>query len=179
MKTFLAVAAIILSTVAVAGAEMDNPEYKSWSGFKAGAWVKFKMVSEARGVKTEMDQTVKLVELTNAKAVVEISMVMAGNKLPAQKREIPAKITIEAVKDAKAPKDAKVSKPAQGDEEIDVGGKKVKAHWAESTTETGGYKTVAKVWQAKGVPGGTVKMEATTTGAVTANTSMVATEWKE
>jgi hypothetical protein len=179
MKTFLAVAAIVLSTVAVADAQMDNPEYKSWSGFKAGAWVKFKMVSEASGVKTEIEQTVKLVELTNAKAVVETGMVMAGNKIPAQKREIPAKITIEATKDAKAPKDVKVSKPAEGDQEIDVGGKKVKAHWVESTTETGGYKTLAKIWQAKGVPGGTVKMEATTTGAVTSKTLMVATEWKE
>ena len=176
MKTFLTVAAIIFSTVAMAGAEVDNPEYRSWSGFKAGAWVKFKMVSEANGVKTEIEQTVKLVELTSAKAVVETGMVMAGNKLPAQKREIPAKITIEATKDAKAAKPAKLG---EGDEEINVGGKKVKAHWVESTTETGGYKTAAKIWQAKGVPGGTVKMEAKTTGAATSNTSMVATEWKE
>ena len=176
MKIFLAVAAIILSTVAMAGADEDNPEYQRWSGFKAGAWVKFKMVTEASGVKTDMEQTVKLVELTPAKAVVEIGMVTGGNKLPAQRREIPAKIKIEAVK---APKDVKASKPAEGNEDIDVGGKKVKARWAESTTETGGSTTVAKVWQAKAVPGGTVKMEAKTTGAVTAKTSMVATEWKE
>lgn len=177
MKTFLAVAAIIVSTVATTDAQqVDNPEYKSWSGFKAGAWVKFKMVSEAGGTKTEMEQTVKLVEMTPAKAVVETGMVAAGNKLPAQKRDIPAKITIET---AKAPKDVKVSKPAEGDEDVDVGGKKVKAHWVESTTEASGYKTVAKVWQAKGVPGGTVKMEARTTGAVSSKTSMVMTEWKE
>ena len=76
MKTFLAVVAIILSTVAVADAQVDNPEYKFWSGFKAGAWVKFKMVSESSGTKTEMEQTVKLVDLTLAKAVVETGMVM-------------------------------------------------------------------------------------------------------
>ena len=176
MTTFLAVVAILLSTVATAGADADNPEYQRWSGFKAGAWVKFKMVSEAGGAKTEVEQTVKLVELTPAKAVVEIGMVTGGNKLPAQKREIPAKLKTEAAKDAKAPK---ASKPAEGNEDIDVGGKKVKAHWVESTTETGGNTTVAKVWQAKGVPGGTVKMEARTTGAVTSKTSMLATEWKE
>ena len=176
MKTFLAVVAIIVSTVAVTEAQVDNPEYARWSGFKTGAWVKFRMVTEASGTKTEMEQTVKLVELTPAKAVVETGMVMAGNKLPAQKREIPAKIQTEA---AKAPKDAKVSKPAEGDEEIDVGGKKVKAHWVESTTETGGNKTVAKVWQAKAVPGATVKMETKTTGAVISKSSLVATEWKE
>ena len=173
MKTFLAVVALVLSTVAVADAQVDNPEYKSWSGFKAGAWVKFKMVTEASGTKTEMEQTVKLVDLTPTKAVVETGMVMAGNKLPAQKRDIPAKITPES---AKLPK---TSKPAEGDEDVDVGGKKVKAHWVESTTEAGGNKTVAKVWQAKAVPGGTIKMEARTTGAVTSKTSMVATEWKE
>ena len=61
MKTFLAVVAILLSTVATAGADVDNPEYQRWSGFKAGAWVKFKMVSEAGGAKTEVEQTVKLV----------------------------------------------------------------------------------------------------------------------
>jgi hypothetical protein len=72
---------------------------------------------------------VKLVELTPAKAVVEIGMVTGGNKLPAQKREIPAKLETEAAKDAKAPK---ASKPAEGNEDIDVGGKKVKAHWVES-----------------------------------------------
>ena len=176
MKTFLAVVAIVLSTVAVADAQVDNPEYKFWSGFKAGAWVKFKMVTEASGTKTEMEQTVKLVDLTPAKAVVETGMVMAGNKLPAQKRDIPAKITPEA---AKPPKDVKTSKPAEGDEDVDVGGKKVKAHWVESTTEAAGNKTVAKIWQAKAVPGGTIKMEARTTGAVTSKTSMVATEWKE
>ena len=177
MKTFLAVVAIIFSTVALAGgAEMDNLEYKNWSGFKPGAFVKFKMVTEASGTKTEMEQTVKLVELTGAKAVVETSMVAAGNKLPAQKREIPAKVKIEAATDAKA---VKAQKPAECNEDIDVGGKKLKAHWVESTTETGGYKTVAKVWQAKGVPGGTVKMEAMTTGAVTSKTLMVVTEWKE
>ena len=88
MKTFLAVVAIILSTVAVAGAEVDNPEYQRWSGFKAGAWVKFKMVSEASGTKTELEQAVKLVELTPAKAVVEIGMVTGGSKLPAQKDEV-------------------------------------------------------------------------------------------
>ena len=176
MKTLLAVVAIILSSVAMAEAQVDNPEYKRWSGFKPGAFVKFKMVTEASGTKTEMEQTLKLIELTPAKAVVEMTFVSAGTKMPAQSREIPAKIKTEAPTDPKA---AKVAKVAEGNEDVDVGGKKVKAHWVESTLDTGGNKTVSKVWQATSVPGGTLKMQANTTGAMTSKTSMVATEWKE
>ena len=177
MRTFLAVVAGLLVSVAgaVADAQVDNPEYKRWASFKPGAFVKFKMVTEAGGNITAMEQTVKLLELTGAKAVVEVSMVSSGAKMPAQKRDIPAKVTVEP---AKAPKDVKAVKPAEGDEDVDIAGKKVKTHWIQSTTETGGSKTVAKVWQTTSVPGGTVKMEASTTGSVTSKTSMVATEWK-
>jgi hypothetical protein len=177
MKTWLAVMAIVLSTVvmAEAQAQIDNPEYKRWAGFKAGAYVKFKMVSEASGTKSESEQTIKLVEITPAKAVVEMTMVAMGNKLPPQKRDIPAKITPEPVKDAKA----QAVKAAEGDEDVDVAGKKVKAHWTESTVEMSGNKTTSRVWQAKTVPGGTVKMDSSTTGAMTSKTSMVATEWKD
>jgi hypothetical protein len=177
MKIFLAVAALIVSTVMTAEAQgqIDNPEYKMWSGFKAGAFVKFKMVSEASGNKSETEQTVKLVEITPAKAVVEMTIVAMGNKLPPQKRDIPAKITPQPVKDAKT----QAVKAAEGDEDIDVGGKKVKAHWTESTVDMSGNKTTSRVWQAKTVPGGTVKMESRTTGGMTSKTTMVATEWKD
>lgn len=177
MKTLLALVALLVWTASVAvGADIDNPEYKHWSAFKPGAFVKFKMVSEASGTKTELEQTVKLVDVSPAKAVVETVMIMGGNTLPAQKRDVPAKLKSAPVADAKT---AKATKPTEGSEDLDVGGKKVKTNWVESTVETGGNKTIAKVWQAKGVPGGTVKMESRTTGAVTARTSMVATEWKD
>jgi len=177
MKTLLVAVAMLVVTASVAaGADIDNPEYQRWSAFKPGAFVKFKMVSEASGTKTEMAQTVKLVEVSPTRAVVEVVMVAGGQTLPAQKRDVPAKVKSEPAGDAKA---AKAAKPAEGSEDLEVGGKKVKTTWVESTVETGGNKTVAKVWQAKGVPGGTVKMESRTTGAVTAKTSMVATEWKD
>jgi len=177
MKTFLAVVALIVSTAVTAHAQgqIDNPEYQRWSPFKAGAYVKFKMTSEASGNKNEMEQTYKLLEITPAKAVVEITMVAMGSKMPAQKRDIPAKITPEAAKDPKA----QVVKAAEGNEDVDVAGKKLKAHWVESTGDMQGTKTVSRVWQVKTVPGGMVKMETRTSGSMASKTSMVATEWKE
>ena len=176
MKALLAAVALLVATAVTADAQqIDNPEYKNWSGFKPGAWVKFKSTSEAAGTKSETEQTTKLLEVTPAKAVVEITMVAMGNKMPPHKREIPAKITPQATKTD----GAKAAKVAEGDEDVDVGGKKVKAHWTESTTEMSGSKTVSRVWQSKSVPGGMVKLQANSTGAMTSKTSMVATEWKE
>ena len=151
--------------------DVDNPEFKTWSGAKKGAWVKYKMTSEAAGNKTEMEQTTKLVDLSDAKATVETAMTVAGTALPGQKREVPAK-----VKAAETKGDA--PKPKEGDEEIEVGGKKLKCHWVETASEAGGNKTVTKIWQSKEIPGGMAKMESSTTGAVTSKTVMVAVEWK-
>jgi hypothetical protein len=165
--------ALVAAFSALAGLRRDddNPEYKLWSGFKKGAWVKHKMTNEMTGFKSEMENTTKLEDLTADKAVIETVMVMSGNKLPAQKRDVPAKVKTEAAK-GDAPK------PKEGDEEIEIAGKKVKCHWVETTTETNGNKTVAKVWQSKDIPGGMAKMEANTTGAATSKMVMVAVEWK-
>jgi hypothetical protein len=148
--------------------DMDNPQYKAWSKCKPGAFVKFKMTTEVAGTKTESEMTTKLVELSAEKAVVETAMVFGGNALPGAKQEIPAKIK-------KVEGQANVEKPKEGEEEIEVAGKKVKAKWVESTIDAGGTKTVSKVWMSDEVPGGTVKVE--TKGP--ASTSMVAVEWKK
>jgi hypothetical protein len=152
--------------------EVDNPEFKTWSGAKKGAWVKYKMVSEAAGSKTEMEQTTKLLELSDAKATIETAMTVAGTALPGQKRDVPAKVKTQGDAKGDAPK------PKEGDEEIEVGGKKLKCHWVETTVESGGNKTVSKVWHSKDIPGGMAKMESSTTGAVTSKTVMTAVEWK-
>ena len=166
---------VLVSVAALLGMARDeeNHEYKMWSGFKKGAWVKYKTVSEAAGFKTELEQTITLADLTAEKASIETIMVMSGNKLPAQKRDIPAKVKVEGQAKGDAPK------PKEGDEEIEVGGQKVKCHWIETTTEAGGNKTVAKIWQSKDIPGGMAKMESNTTGAATVKMNMSAVEWKK
>ena len=45
----------LLSGAASAGEEMvDNPEYKSWSAYKAGTMTKLASITEMAGNKTEM-----------------------------------------------------------------------------------------------------------------------------
>jgi hypothetical protein len=155
--------------------EVDNAEYKNWSSCGVGSWVTMKMETEAAGNKTEMEQTHKLVEKTDAKCVVETSgkMVVAGNTmdLPANKRDIPAKIKKGDAKEGE--------KPKEGDEEIEVGGKKVKCHWVESTSENAGTKTTAKVWTCDDIPGKVAKIVSKSEGAAASSMTMVASGWEK
>lgn len=161
-----------------AGDKVDNEEYKAWADAKVGTWCKFKMVSEAAGTKTEMEISAKLLEKTDEKLVLEMKtvMVIAGNKteMPAQKKEIPAKIDkIEPEGEGMKPK------TTEGDEEIEVAGKKLKCHWVETVTEIEGMKTTSKTWKCKDVPGGMVKMTTKAVGADGSVTSDMAMELVE
>ncbi len=166
----------VVAVLALLVQDVDNPEYQNWSKGKAGSFVSSKMVSDFGGNKSEMEMTTTLKEISADKAVVETktSMVVGGNKmdLPAQSRDVPAKIKKVEGKEGE--------KPKEGDEEIEVAGKKLKCHWVETTTDANGNKTTAKVWTTKEIPGGMAKMESTTEGAQKGSTSMVVTafEWK-
>ncbi len=135
--------------------DVDNAEYKNWAQFKAGTWVKTQMVSEAGGNKTEMMTTTKLISVDADKAVVESTtdMKMMGQDIKGQpmKRDVPAK-----VKKGEPAKDA--PKPEEGDEDVEVGGKKLKCHWTKTVSEAGGTTTTTTVWTNNDVPGTVVKM---------------------
>lgn len=171
LKVGLAVSAVL----ALCLQDVDNPEYKNWSSCKAGSWVTFKLESEAAGNKTEMEQTHKLVEINADKAVLETSgkMVVAGNTmdLPASKRDIAAKMKKVEGKEGE--------KPKEGDEEIEVGGKKVKCHWVESNTEASGTKTWAKSWMCDDIPGRIAKVESKSEGSMASSMKMWASGWEK
>lgn len=174
----VAVVGIVLCASGTARAEdIDNPEYGYWSGFKVGSNVTMKMETVAAGNKSEMTNVITLVELTKEKAVIETKghMMMGGNKIdmPAQKREIPAKVK----KGEDAKKEGK--KPVEGDEDVELGGgKKVKAHWMEMETESGGTKTKSKTWMSKEIPGHMCKMESHSEGPMKTDMKMWAEKWE-
>ncbi len=150
----------------------DNPEYKSWASFKAGSMVTLKMISDAGGNKTEMTNTMELLEISGDKAVIQTTtvMVVAGNemKMPPQKREIMAKMKMaEPAANTKEGPKAKESS-----EDVTVEGTTYKCKVTESTNEANGVKSVAKSWTSDEVPGGLVKMESTSSGAMSAKTSL-------
>lgn len=160
--------------LAAALQEIDNPEYQNWAGCKAGAYVKLTISSDAGGAKTETKSISKLVEITAQKAVVETTFVIPGVELPGQKRDVPAKI-----KKSEATPPVGGAKPTEGDEEIELAGKKIKCHWTESVVEVEGTKTVSRVWTSKEIPGSMAKMTSKTTGTFASTNTMTATEWKK
>ena len=78
------------------------------------------------------------------------------------------------------PKDAKMGTiDKEGDEEIEVGGKKLKAHWIQMSMEQAGKKMSAKIWLCKEIPGGMAKNEITPEGATVPTMKFQAVEWGE
>lgn len=130
--------------------EVDNPQFKYWSGCKSGSWVKMSMTMEAGGQKIESEMTYKLLELKDGVAVVEVTgkSKVGGQEIPvpAQKQEIKAKEPADTVKIEK-----------EGDEEIAVAGKKLKCHWYEFIPK--GSEKKSKAWMSMDIPGGMAKGE--------------------
>ena len=174
MRSKIVVPILVTSLALLAGRvgaeDVANPEYTGWSAFKVGASSTTETTTVSGGSTTTMKSTTKLVELTDAKAVVETTITMSvGGKdmdMPATKRDVPAKVA-KVDPPADAPKTA--PKTTEGDEEVAVGDQKIACHWIEVTTETEGMKSKSKTWSSKSVPGGLVMMESTTefSGTVT------------
>ncbi len=127
----------------------DNPEYEHWANCKPGSWVKFKIEGEMRGQKFEMTETAKLLEVTQEKCVVEHTR--AGKVGP---QELPPQVQKEDVK-AKDEEPDKVLR--EGEEEIEVDGKKFKCRVID--LEKAKDKSTMKIWVTKEIPGGVVRGE--------------------
>jgi hypothetical protein len=178
MKKLMVMSAVLAIGAMVCYAEdmVDNPAYKAWASFKAGAMVKTEMTTAAGEMKTQIEQTQTLKEVTAEKAVVEfkMTMVIAGNKteMPAKNMDIPAKVEKGKV----GPKpDAEVK---EGEEEIEVAGKKMKCKWTETKMKQGEMNITSKVWITTEIPGSMAKMESKTEGTVKSETSMKVVEFK-
>jgi hypothetical protein len=147
MHSLLAFAVALLPLVF--GAK-DNPEFGYWSAHKTGSWVKLKMEMDAQGVKVVVDATHTLLETGADKILVE-----QKTKITAAGMEQPETTTKEEILKDKEKEPIKIEK--EGDEEIEVAGKKLKCHWIEGTQKE---STKVKFWLSKDIPGGVAKGEA-------------------
>jgi hypothetical protein len=172
-----AVAFALLACASVTrAADTENPEYKSWAGQKPGTTVTYHMVTSAAGTKTEMDRSVKLIEVKPDAAVVEdtIVMVVAGNKntLPAQKRTIAAK---GAAAGAAPNAGAGGADAKETEEAVEIAGKSYKCKVIAAKSEANGAKSESKTWTSTDVPGFVVKMTSNSEGAFKSETTMTLT----
>ncbi len=163
----LVVAALVLG---VLWQDVENPTYKSWSKFKAGSSVTLRADNVTNGIKSEAEivYTLKSIDADEAVVTMTGSTTVQGTKTEMTPSDAhhPAKIQKgEPAKDA--------AKPEQGDEVIEVAGKKLKCHWVKVVHESNGLKTTTKTWTSDAVPGGTAKIESVTDGRMKMTSTQV------
>jgi len=178
----------ILLPAAIASADetIDNPEFANWSKFKPGTSVTIKTVNEFSGMSTESTMKTTLLEVGADKIVVEtaISMTVSGMKIdnPPMKRDIAKTITLtDEYKKAKAEAEKHKAdvKTEEGTETLTIGGVECKCKWQRSKISIMGNDVESKIWTCDDVPGITVKMESTTSGAASVKTKFEVTEFKK
>jgi len=166
MASILAAILAILAAVQ----EVDNLQYKYWANCKPGSWVKLKMDMDIGGQKGDSEMTYKLLEVKPDMVVVEVS---GKSKLGAQ--DIPVPTQKQEIK-AKEPADqTKIEK--EGDEEIEVAGKKLKCRWYQFSSKAGETESKGKAWMSLDIPGGTAKGEMAPSSAL--KILMTALEWEK
>jgi hypothetical protein len=159
--------------------QVDNPEYAWWSSFKTGSWVMFE---QPCGKNALLQETYKLMELSPEKAVFECTKVENGFKYPLFPKVVPSKLPIRHPLDTvyKKPEGGEVEyqgpggktkytwrRSGEGDEEIEVAGKKLKCHWikmdyrTDAAFEMARDKSSAKTWYSKEIPGHVAQIEMT------------------
>ncbi|MBI2930439.1 MAG: hypothetical protein HYY16_02210 [Planctomycetes bacterium] len=158
---------------------VDNPEYRSWSDFPAGACVTLRQTIDDGERRVEMETTHTLVKVTRERVFVESRTVSLapegkGRVLAVGRREIPAKLRVKKPSlDGREPLPEKpadgqewVMQVREGEEKLRVGEREVMCRFIERTIDCGDAKRVAQVWFSREVPGGLVKLVAGTEGPV-------------
>jgi len=139
---------------------IDNPEYKAWASFKPGSTITYKV--QMAGSDATGDQKSTLKSVGDAEVVVEQT-----SKSGTIERKIPAKVS---------PADSK--KLGEGEEEIEIAGKKMATRWMEvEKPGPSGKKMTVKYWAVEDIPGRAVRIEMTSGGAKFA--TMTATAWEK
>jgi hypothetical protein len=146
----------------------ENREFAYWSAHKTGSWVKLKMEAEAQGVKILVEATHTLIETGSDKVVVEQKTKVTANGMAQPESTEKEEIFKDKEKDP-----IKILK--EGDEEIEVNGKKMQCHWIEGTQKE---TTKVKFWVSKEVPGGLAKGEVSG-GEIPGVMKIIATGWEK
>jgi hypothetical protein len=123
---------------------------------------------EAQGAKVVVEAHHTLLEAGADKVVVE-----QKTKVTANGQAQPEASEKEEIFKDKDKNPVKIEK--EGDEEIEVAGKKMKCHWIEGTQKEG---TKVKFWLSKEIPGGIAKGEVSG-GELPGTMKMVATSWEK
>jgi hypothetical protein len=164
----LAFSLVIETSAAGEPTKIENPLYSRWAKFKPGVTARIETVTENAAKKIEQTTIYKLVEVTDSKVVVDISIEIRedGRKDagPAQTFTHQRWFTLPPGRT----KDS-ILKPAnliaEGKEKITVGGRDFDATWYKSKVRVEAGETFVKEWYSDSAPGGLVKEENETPAA--------------
>jgi hypothetical protein len=163
LTRLLAALALCAAPAAVAQDQpaVDNP----FKNVKVGDFATYKMSIKAGPIAQTGTTTQEVIEKTDKEAKVKVTANLNGMDVPAQEQTIDLTKPFDPTQVGALPPgiDAKVEKGKDGMEKIKVGGKEYDTTWTsyKVKAEVMGQKFDAdvKVWTAKDVPMGTVKME--------------------
>jgi hypothetical protein len=160
---------MLLAILLLLAQEADDPVFKRWSGSKPGSWVKFRRETvspdgKVFDLKQEITQT--LVEADAQKVVIE-TVLEGGGKTGKPTRDT------YRVKTALPDKIEK-----EGDEEIEVNGKKLSCHWVQGNLFVTG-RTLARIYLHADAPGGVVRTDLIVFGEGKAHARHVAVGWEK
>jgi hypothetical protein len=128
-----------------------------WKNFRPGSWVRLKTTTAIDGGKPMPGETrITLVELGKEKLVLETETTVL-RETRKERKEIALKA------DPKKPK-PRVKEIKRGEEELEIGGKKLKCRFVENEIESdeGGAtaRSTVRMWMSDEIPGGLAKLEA-------------------
>jgi hypothetical protein len=174
----LALAFVLLASAAARADEVPNELYERWKDWKVGSSVTFHSDVDTAGVKVEYEATSTLIEITKEKAVVEVTgfTKLGDKRLDAKPKRFEYTAT---VKKPEPKADSDTASRKEGDEELEVQGKKLKCHWVEQKTDNGTSKTTERSWFSSEVPGGVVRQDVTVDGAAKNTTHSVVTKFEK
>ncbi|MBA4063260.1 MAG: hypothetical protein C0501_06025 [Isosphaera sp.] len=157
-----AAAAVCLAALA-AGAADDNP-YKA---AKKGDFAVYKVKVNFGGLALDGTTRQEVVEVTDKEATVKVTGNVGGTEIPAQEQKIDLTKPFDPTQVGALPPGvaAKVEKGKDGKEELKIGEKKYDTTWTSYKVKANAMgmdiEAEVKVWMAKGVPMGMIKMEST------------------
>lgn len=160
--------AFVIALLSPATQAKEYHEFDYWSGYKVGSTVSMKLEMEAQGAKITVELTRTVLETGAEKVVIETKTKVSVGGMAQPEGTEKEEILKDKDKDP-----IKVEK--EGDEEIEVAGKKLKCRWIEGTQKE---TTKLKFWVSKDVPGGIVKGEASG-GELPGPMKMVTTAWEK
>jgi len=163
MKYLMCAAALSLGLAPTAfAADEENPFKKA----KVGDWASYKMTTMAMGINIDAEMKTTVKSKDDKEVKITTTAIINKMEIPGQESTIDLTKPYDPTSTANLPKgsDAKVEKAGEGEETIEVGGKKYACKWLKMKVNAKvmgqDFESEVKVWMSKEVPlSGMVKME--------------------